>query len=159
MIVTDFTDSTEVIGDLYTAAASIAATGNYFPNALVMAPTMWAKLGSLVDGQGRPLFPQASPVNSAGLLPGGVTAPNGNPLGLTLVVSNQITDQAVGNKDANEYFWMLNTRGVEFYEDYKGFLQITNAATLGVQISVRGYVACEVLDVNMIRILGPDATF
>ena len=159
VIVTDFTDSTEVIGDLYTAAASIAATGNYFPNALVMAPTMWAKLGSLVDGQGRPLFPQASPVNSAGLLPGGVTAPNGNPLGLTLVVSNQITDQAVGNKDANEYFWMLNTRGVEFYEDYKGFLQITNAATLGVQISVRGYVACEVLDVNMIRILGPDATF
>lgn len=159
VIVTDFTSSSEVIGDLYTAAADIASTGNYFPNALVMAPVMWAKLGSLVDGQGRPLFPQASPVNAVGTLPGGVTAPNGNPLGLTLVVSNQIGTQAVGNKDANEYFWMLNTRGVEFYEDYRGFLQVTNAANLGVQVTVRGYVACEVLDVNMIRILGPDATF
>jgi HK97 family phage major capsid protein len=158
VIVTDFTDSEEVIGDLYTAAASIAATGNYFPNALVMAPTMWAKLGSVVDLQGRPLFPQTAPSNGIGLLPSGVTQAAGNPLGLTLVVSNQIGTQEVGNKDANEYWWMLNTRGVEFYEDYKGFVQVVGT-NLGVTVLVRGYVACEVLDVNMIRILGPDATF
>lgn len=157
--VSDFTDAAEVIGDLYTAAAGIAATGNYFPNALVMAPIMWAKLGSLVDSSNRPLFPQTAPSNGIGLLPSGVGQAVGNPLGLTLVVSNQIGTQAVGNKDANEYWWMMNTRGVEFYEDYKGFLQVTNAATLGVQVTVRGYIACEVIDVNMIRILGPDATF
>lgn len=158
VIVTDFTDSEEVIADLYTAAASIAATGNYFPNALVMAPTMWAKLGSLVDGDGRPLFPQTAPSNGIGLLPSGVAQATGNPLGLTLVVSNQIGTQEVGNKDANEYFWMLNTRGVEVYEDYKGFLQVVGT-NLGVTVIVRGYFAAEVIDVNMIRILGPDATF
>lgn len=161
IIITDFTDDTEVITDLYLAAAGIAATGNYFPNALVMAPTMWAKLGAVSDSSGRPLFPQTAPSNGIGLLPGGVTSAVGNPLGLALIVSNQIGTQEVGNKDANEYWWMLNTRGVEFYENYKGFLQVASSAgaNLGVQVTVRGYVACEVIDVNMIRILGPDATF
>ena len=159
VIVTDDTSSSEFIGDMYTAAAAIATTGNYFPNALVVSPAKWATLGSLVDGDGRPLFPQAAPSNSAGLLPDGVTAANGNPLGLSLVVSNQVGTQEIGNKDATEYYWLLNTRGVEFYENYKGFLQVASATTLGLQVTVRGYVACEVLDVNMIRVLGPDATF
>ena len=159
VIVTDATSSSEFIADMYTAAASIATTGNYFPNALVVSPAKWATLGSLVDGDGRPLFPQAAPSNSAGLLPDGVTAGNGNPLGLSLVVSNQIGSQAIGNKTATEYYWLMNTRGVEFYENYKGFLQVASATTLGLQVTVRGYVACEVLDVNMIRVLGPDATF
>jgi hypothetical protein len=157
--ISDFTDDTEVITDLYTAAASIASTGNYFPNALVMAPTMWVKLGAVSDGNGRPLFPQSSPSNGIGTLPQGVTGTTGNPLGLNLIVSNQIGTQAVGNKDANEYWWLMNTRGVECYEQYKGFIQVTNAAQLGVQVTVRGYFAAEVIDVNMIRILGPDATF
>jgi hypothetical protein len=158
VIVSDFTSASEVIADLYTAAASIAATGNYFPNALVMAPVMWAKLGGLLDGDSRPLFPSASPSNGIGTLPQGVTGTTGNPLGLNLIVSNQIGTQAVGNKDANEYWWLMNSRGVEFYEDYKGFLQVVGT-NLGVTVLVRGYVACEVIDVNMIRILGPDATF
>ena len=158
VIISDFTSASEVIADLYTAAASIAATGNYFPNALVMAPVMWAKLGAILDGDSRPLFPAASPSNSIGTLPQGVTGTTGNPLGLNLIVSNQIGTQEIGNKDANEYWWLMNTRGVEFYEDYKGFLQVVGT-NLGVTVIVRGYVACEVIDVNMIRILGPDATF
>lgn len=159
VIVTDFTDASEIIGDIYTAAASIAQTGNYLPNALVVSPAKWAALGSLVDSSGRPVFPQVSPINGIGNLPGGATEYTGNPLGLRLVVSNQVSTQAVGNKTATEYLWLMNTRGIEFYEQYKGFLQVQNAATLGVQVSVRGYVACEVIDVNMIRFLGPDATF
>ena len=159
VIVTDYTDDVEVLGDLYTAAASIAATGNYLPNALVCSPTMWAKLGSLVGSDGRPLFPMNAPSNGSGLLPGGVTSWNGNPLGLTLVVSNQVGSQAVGNKTATEYSWLLNTRGVEVYEQYKGFLRDESVGTLGVTIAVRGYFAAKVIDVNMIRILGPDATF
>ena len=159
VVVTDYTDAEEVIADMYTAAASIAGTGNYLPNALVVSPAMWAKLGSMVDLQGRPLFPQASPVNSIGTLPGGVTAFNGNPLGLTLVVSNQVGSQAVGNKTATEYSWLLNTRGVEVYEQYKGFLRDETVGSGAVTVAVRGYFAAKVIDVNMIRILGPDATF
>ena len=159
VIVTDYTDAEEVIGDLYTASASIASAGNYLPNALVVSPAMWAKLGSLVDLQGRALFPMNAPANGSGLLPGGVTSWNGNPLGLTLVVSNQVGSQAVGNKTATEYSWLMNTRGVEVYEQYKGFLRDESAGTLGVTIAVRGYFAAKIIDVNMIRILGPDATF
>jgi HK97 family phage prohead protease len=159
VVVTDYTDAEEVIADLYTASASIASAGNYLPNALVVSPAMWAKLGSLVDLQGRPLFPMNAPANGAGLLPGGVTAWNGNPLGLTLVVSNQVGLQSVGNKTATEYSWLMNTRGVECYEQYKGFLRDESVGTMGVTIAVRGYFAAKVIDVNMIRILGPDATF
>jgi HK97 family phage prohead protease len=159
IIVSDFTSATEIIGDIYTGAASIAETGNYLPNALVVSPAKWAVLGSLVDSSGRPVFPQVSPINGIGNLPGGATSYTGNPLGLQLVVSNQVSTQAVGNQQAQDYLWLMNTRGIEFYEQYKGFVQATNAGTLGIEIAVRGYVACEVMDANMIRFLGPDATF
>ena len=158
-IITDLTDGEEIIEKLYEAAASISATGNYLPNAAVVAPAVWAKLGAALDGQGRPLFPLAGPVNSAGQLPQGTTGWNGNILGLTLVVSNQVGTQDVGNKEANEYVWLLNTRGVEVYESFKGFIRDESVGTLGVTIAVRGYFAASIMDLNMIRILGPDATF
>lgn len=157
-VITSFTDEEEFIRDLYSAAASIASTTNILPNALVVGTTRWASLGGLVDGQGRPVFPQAAPMNSVGTL-SGVTAWNGNPLGLQLVVSNQVGTQAIGNKLANEYYWLLNTRGVEVYESYKGFLRDETPSNLTVTVAVRGYFAAHVVDVNMIRILGPDATF
>lgn len=159
VVITSFTDEEEFIRDIYLAAASIATTGNYLPNVLAVHPDRWATLGGLVDGQGRAVFPQAMPVNSVGTLPGGVTAFNGNPLGLNLVVSNQIGTQAIGNKTAKEYYWLMNSRGVEVYEQYKGFLRDESVGTLGVTVAVRGYFAAHVVDVNMIRILGPDATF
>lgn len=159
VIVTDYTDAKEVIADLYTAAASIATAGNFLPNALVCSPAMWAKLGSLTDTTGQRIFPMNAPSNSIGLLPGGATSWNGNPLGLTLVVSNQVGSQAVGNKTATEYSWLMNTRGVEVYEQYKGFLRNDTVGTLGVNLAIRGYFASKIIDVNMIRILGPDATF
>jgi HK97 family phage prohead protease len=158
-VITDLDDGEDIILKLYTAAAAISATGNYLPNAAVVAPTIWAKLGAALDGDGRPLFPLSGPVNSAGQLPQGTTGWNGNILGLTLVVSNQVGTQDVGNKKANEYIWLLNSRGVEVYESFKGFLRDESVGTLGVTIAVRGYFAASVMDVNMIRILGPDATF
>jgi HK97 family phage prohead protease len=158
-VVTDITDPKEVIGDLYTAAASMATTGNYLPNAIIVSPAMWAKLGSLTDDADRPVFPQTAPLNGIGTLPGGVTSYNGNPLGLNLVVSNQVGLQSVGNKTATEYMWLVNTRGIEVYEQYKGFIRDESVGTLGITVAVRGYFAAKVIDVNMIRILGPDATF
>jgi HK97 family phage prohead protease len=159
VVITSFTDDAEFILDLYTAAASMAETGNYLPNALVVAPKRWASLGSLVDGQGRPVFPQVAPLSGIGVIPGGVTSFNGNPLGLNLIVSNQITDQAIGDQDADDYYWLINTRGIECYENFKGFLRDESVGTLGVTIAIRGYFAATVVDVNMIRVLGPDATF
>jgi HK97 family phage prohead protease len=159
VVITSTTDEEEFVRDLYLAAASIAEAGNFLPNALVVAPKMWATLGGLTDSTGRAVFPQASPISNIGTLPGGVTAWNGNPLGLNLVVSNQITDQAIGDQDADDYYWLLNTRGVEVYEQYKGFLRDETVGSLSVTVAVRGYFASHVVDVNMIRVLGPNATF
>ena len=152
---TSTTDDTEFIQDLYAAAAAIAGVGNYLPNALIVSPAMWAKLGSLVDGQGRPVFPQVAPLNGIGTLNGGVTAWNGNPLGLNLIVSNQVKDQAVGDQDADDYYWLLNTRAIECYEQQKGFLELRDPGTLGLSISIRGYFAAAVLDADMVRACGP----
>jgi HK97 family phage prohead protease len=155
LITTDLTDGEEIIADLYLAASQIAEVGNYLPNALIVAPKSWAKLGAAVDGDGRPLFPLAGPVNSAGQLPQGTSGWNGNILGLTLIVSNQITDQAVGDQDADDYLWVLNTRAIETYEQQKGFLELRDPANLGVTISLRGYFAAAVLDKDMVRACGP----
>ena len=159
VILTSSTDEEEFIKDLYLAAAAMSEAGNYLPNALVVSPKMWATLGGYTDTTGRAVFPQASPISNIGTLPNGVTAWNGNPLGLNLVVSNQITDQAIGDQDADDYYWLINTRGIEVYEQYKGFLRDETPSNLSVTVAVRGYFAAKVIDVNMIRILGPDATF
>ena len=154
-LTTDLTDAEEVILDLYTAASEIAAVGNYLPNVMVVAPAVWASLGALVDGAQRPVFPQIAPLNGIGTLPGGVTSYNGNPLGLNLIVSNQVTDQSYGTKDADEMVWIMNTRGIEVYEQYKGFLRDESVGTLGVTIAVRGYFAAKVIDATLVRALGP----
>jgi HK97 family phage prohead protease len=154
-LISDFADDAEFIADLYTAAASMAETGNYLPNALVVAPKRWATLGSLVDGQGRPVFPQVAPLNGIGTIPGGVSSYNGNPLGLQLIVSNQITDQAIGTADADDFYHLINTRGIECYEQFKGFLRDESVGTLGITIALRGYFSTVVVDSNMIRFLGP----
>jgi HK97 family phage prohead protease len=157
--ITDLDDGDDIIEQMYVAAAEIAAVGNYLPNVAVVAPAVWAKLGNATDGNGNKLFPQVNTVIGMGTLPAGVTGWNGNPLGLQLIVSNQVKDQAVGNKDANEYIWLLNSRAVECYEQQKGFIELRDPANLGLTISVRGYFAAAVMDKNQIRILGPDATF
>lgn len=155
VVISDFTDDTEFIQDLYLAAASMAESGNYLPNVLVVAPKRWATLGGLVDGQGRPVFPQAAPLNGIGTIPGGVASYNGNPLGVQLIVSNQITDQAIGDQDADDFYHLINTRGIECYEQFKGFLRDESVGTLGVTIALRGYFSSVVVDSNMIRFLGP----
>ena len=155
VLTTDLTDDSEVILDLYTAASQIGAIGNYLPNVMIVSPGVWAKLGALVDAQGRPVFPQIAPLNGIGTLPGGVTSFNGNPLGLNLIVSNQITDQAIGTQDADDYIWLMNTRAIECYEQYKGFIRDESVGTLGVTIAVRGYFAAKVIDADLVRLLGP----
>jgi HK97 family phage prohead protease len=151
----DLTDSAAVIAGIYSAAAEIAATGNYLPTHVIVSPSAWAALGSLTDDSDRPVFPQTAPLNGIGTLPGGAAAYNGNPLGLQLVVSNQITDQAVGTKDADEFLWIVNARFMECYEQQKGAVSVEVPSTLGRQLSFRGYFASVVMDASLIKGLGP----
>jgi HK97 family phage major capsid protein len=155
--VTDLTDAEEVVADLYAVAALIAGVGNYLPTHLIVSPKTWAKLGSLIDQQGRPVFPQTAPINGIGTLPGGVTGWNGNPLGLQLVVSNQISTQAIqaSAQEAEDYMFLANARFMEVYEQQKGAISIEVPSTLGRQVSFRGYFASVVMDAKMVWALGP----
>jgi HK97 family phage prohead protease/HK97 family phage major capsid protein len=154
--VTDLTDAEEVVADLYGVAALIANVGNYLPTHLIVSPKTWAKLGSLVDQQGRPVFPQTAPINGIGTLPGGVTAWNGNPLGLQLVVSNQVKDQAVrGTGDAEDYLFLANARFMECFENQKGSVSVEVPSSLGRQLSFRGYFASAIMQENACWALGP----
>jgi phage head maturation protease len=154
--VVDLTDAEEVVADLYGVAAAIASVGNYLPTHLIVSPKSWAKLGSLVDQQGRPVFPQTAPINGIGTLPGGVTQWNGNPLGLQLVVSNQVKDQAVrGTGDAEDYLFLANARFMEVFENQKGSVSVEVPSTLGRQLSFRGYFASAIMQENACWALGP----
>jgi HK97 family phage major capsid protein len=155
--VTDLTDAEEVVADLYGIAALIAGVGNYLPTHLIVSPKTWAKLGSLVDSQGRPVFPQTAPINGIGNLPNGVTGWNGNPLGLQLVVSNQVADQAVqaSAEEAKDYLFLANSRFMEVYEQQKGAISVEVPSSLGRQISFRGYFASVVMDAKLVWALGP----
>jgi phage head maturation protease len=154
--VTDLTDAEEVVADLYGVAAAIASVGNYLPTHLIVSPKSWAKLGSLVDQQGRPVFPQTAPINGIGTLPGGVTQWNGNPLGLQLVVSNQVKDQAVrGTGDAEDYLFLANARFMEVFENQKGSVSVEVPSQLGRQLSFRGYFASAIMQENACWALGP----
>jgi phage head maturation protease len=153
--VTDLTDAEEVVADLYGVAAAIASVGNYLPTHLIVSPKTWAKLGSLVDQQGRPVFPQTAPINGIGTLPGGVTAWNGNPLGLQLVVSNQVKDQSVQGNDAEDYMFLANARFLECFENQKGSVSVEVPSSLGRQLSFRGYFATAIMQENACWALGP----
>jgi hypothetical protein len=153
--VTDLTDAEEVVADLYGVAAAIASVGNYLPTHLIVSPKSWAKLGSLVDQQGRPVFPQTAPINGIGTLPGGVTQWIGNPLGLQLVVSNQVKDQSVQGNDAEDYLFLANARFMEVFENQKGSVSVEVPSTLGRQLSFRGYFASAIMQENACWALGP----
>jgi hypothetical protein len=155
--VTDLTDAEAVVTDLYGVAAAIASVGNYLPTHIIVSPQSWAKLGSLHDSQGRPVFPQTAPINGIGTLPGGVTQWNGNPLGLQLVVSNQVKDQAVrGTGDAEDYLFLANARFMEVFENQKGSVSVEVPSTLGRQLSFRGYFASAIMQENACWALGPN---
>jgi HK97 family phage prohead protease len=153
--VTDLTDPVEVIQDIYAIAALIAGVGNYLPTHIIVSPSVWAKLGSLVGTNDMPLFPQTAPINGIGTLPGGAGAWNGNPLGLQLVVSNQITTQSVQGNDAKDYLFLANARFMECFETVKGAVSVEVPSTLGRQVSFRGYFSSVIMEENACWALGP----
>ena len=153
--VTDLTDPVELIDDIYGVAAVIASVGNYLPTHIIVSPSVWAKLGSLKGTNDMPIFPQTAPINGIGTLPGGAGAFNGNPLGLQLVVSNQITTQSVQGNDAKDYLFLANARFMECYEQQKGAVSVEVPSTLGRQLSFRGYFASVIMQENACWALGP----
>lgn len=119
------------------AATAVAyGTSGKLPDTYFVSVDRWAYLLGLCDGDGRPLFPVANVINSAGTNPAGVTGFTGfNILGLNVVVDPNFTSgfQAVAVSQL-----------VEVYEQNKGLLQIAAPSTLETVIAYRGYFATNV---------------
>lgn len=133
---TNGTDPEAYIQFIYAAAAEILTNSNgNLPTHLYLDPAAWKDAGALVDGQGRPLFPQIGPMNAYGnITPGGY---NGNAFGLTVVLDRNLSNQTiiVGSPD-----------GIEFWEDMRGAVSVNQPATLSRQIAFRGYFAAKLID-------------
>lgn len=120
-------------------AALASAAGTVYGNAKRMADTLfvsvdrWAYLAGLVDGDGRPLFPIAGPLNNAGMNANGVASFAGfSILGLDVVVDPNFVSNT----------WIVGVASLcETYEQNKGLLNIAVPSTLEVQYAYRGYFA------------------
>lgn len=133
------TDPDKWIEALYACAAQIAGTSNYLPTHILVHPTRWASMGSLVDGDERPVFPYLGPVNASGTM--GANSYTANPLGLSLVVSKEFD-----KVNAEDLVVLFNARGLEFYETPKGSVSVNVPDRLGVSLAFRGYFAPLVID-------------
>lgn len=122
------------VGGIYKAAAKVQAATGKMPNVIYCAPDQWVRMGSMVDSQKRPVFPSLAPSNAYGTQD--ASSFSGNPLGLRLIVSNDLPDGTliVGN---TEYF--------EYYENGPASLAVTDVSVLGLTIGVYGYCASKVI--------------
>lgn len=139
--ITDFTDGDEVIEDLYAAAAEIRSAG-YVPTHLLMSTNVWAQIGAAKDSGGNRIFPYLGPSNAAGTS-AGVVSPNMNPLGLQVVIDDNLIVAP-----ATSACIMLAAPVVEFYEDNRGGIRVDMPATLQARLAFRGYSAVADIDLT-----------
>lgn len=121
---------------IYTAAADILTGSNgNLPSVLAVSPNLWKYLSSLVDGQGRPLFPTYGQMNAFG----GVAAnsENGLAFGLRVVVDRNLGATSM---------IIMDPTALENWEDMRGAVSVEQPSQLARQIAFRGYWASKVID-------------
>ena len=117
------------------AAAVVYAASKKLPDTFFVAVDRWAYLAALTDGDGRPLFPNAGPMNVPGSGSGVASFTGWSILGQKVVV----------DPNFNTNIWALaSSQLVEFYEQNKGLLSINVPSTLEIQYAYRGYAAANV---------------
>ena len=135
-VLTDPTSPSEWVSDIYDAASTILTNSNGgYATHLFLAPNMWAALGKLVDSSGRPLFPQAGPMNAYGAV--SPVANGGNAWGLQVVVDRNFAADTVIVGDPS---------GFEIFEQQKGAISVDVPSTLSRTIAWRGYFATLMID-------------
>ena len=133
------TDPGDWVQKIYACANTILANGNYLPDHLFVSGDVFAQLGSLDDGQNRPLFPQVGPMNAFGTMnPGSRDA---TVFGLRLVVDTNFAAKTT-------IVGAAATGAFRCYEQQKGAISIDNPSTLSRTIAFRGYFAPKMIDAN-----------
>jgi len=135
--IADWTDGDDVIAALYAGAAEMFGATGAMPTHLVVHSDVWGDLGQSKTAGGVYIFPYLNPSNAAGQM-GGAAVMTGNPLGLSLVVSN---DAGSGNG------YLLYGPALEVYEDRSrtGGIRVENPATASATIGLWGYIAADVV--------------
>jgi HK97 family phage major capsid protein len=119
------------IAAFYEAAGKVYLGCKRLPDTVYASVDEWVWLGSLLDGDGRPLFPNLAPMNAPGQL-GGITTFSGGPLGARLVVSPEF---------AADTLIVAASSFAETYEDRRGALRVVEPKLLGWEIAYYGYFA------------------
>lgn len=135
----DYTDGDQVIDALYAGAAEMKQYAYVMPTHLLVNGETWAKLGRATDGAGNRIFPYLGPSNASGQF-AGAAAMNGNPLGLSMVVSNDLPTTS------GHAAYLIHGRAFEVYEDRRGALRVEQPATLSTRLAFRGVIAAAALD-------------
>lgn len=136
--IADYTDAALVVAGLYDGAAEMFANTGAMPTHLIVHSDVWAKLGQCQDPtSGQYIFPYLNPSNAQGQM-NGAAVMSGNPLGLSLVVSN---DAGSGNA------YLLYGPALEVYEDRSrtGGIRVENPATASATIGLWGYIAADII--------------
>ena len=119
---------------LYGAARDISNGSNLFPTHILMGADAWAKLGSTVDSDKRPLFPMVGVPGLGGyntLGAGNVTNwSTTNPLGLQIVVDSNVAAKSMV---------VFHAPAAEYYEQIRGLLSVENPGSLSRTFSYYGY--------------------
>ena len=136
--ITDATDGDEVIAALYDGAAEMRDGVGVLPTHLMVSTSVWAKFGQAKDSGGNRIFPYLGPTNAAGTA-NGATSLIMNPLGLNLVVTNDL--------GAGDQAMLVYGPAVEVYEDRSrtGGIRVENPATASATIGLWGYIAGNVI--------------
>ena len=138
------TDPGDWVQKVYACANTILANGNYLPDHLFVSGDVFAQLGSLDDTSGRPLFPQAGPMNAFGTMnPGSREAVV---FGLRLVVDTNFAAKTT-------IVGAAATGAFRCYENQKGSISSDNPSTLSRTIAFRGYFAPKMIDANQFMLI------
>jgi HK97 family phage major capsid protein len=116
---------------IYAASAQVYANTGELAQWIAMGPLGWARLGSLVDGNGRQMFPFLGAQNALGTSDASTFAMAG-PAGLRSVVTYAIPDDS---------FYIGNQYGLEAYEYRFPLLETIEPSVLGRQMAVGASLA------------------
>jgi hypothetical protein len=136
--IADYTDGDEVVAGLYDGASEMFGATGAMPTHLIVHSDVWSQLGQAKTAGGAYIFPYLNPSNAAGQMTGGAAVMNGNPLGLSLIVAND-----VGSGNAV----LLYGAALEVYEDRSrtGGIRVENPATASATIGLWGYIAADII--------------
>jgi len=129
-ITADSADAQGLIKALYDASAAVFTGIGLLPTHVAMSVDVWARIGSLTDAGGRPIFPSMGPANAPGMM--NATSLNGSVVGLIPVVSSGLPADTL---------IVYRADALEGWEQLIGVLQVTEPRLLGTEVAYAGFAA------------------